>query len=152
MFLLVLVTIKKNLRCPTMFDYRWFQDVFISRVMLRKDYLKPYLKEKFIAGLPPLFAQKGKEELTDKSGTINYDDLTYGDIFSTIKKLGINICNDQKMLKQQLKNSKKVKYEMGNFCEQYGLPPIAISRQKGNKKHDKAHKDYKYKRYKRGFY
>ena len=41
---------------------------------------------------------------------------------------------------------------MGNFCEQYGLPPIAISRQKGNKKHDKAHKDYKYKRYKRGFY
>ena len=23
-----------NLRCPTMFDYRWYQDVFISRVML----------------------------------------------------------------------------------------------------------------------
>ena len=30
------------------------------------------------------------------------------------------MCNDQKMLKQQLKNSKKAKYEMGNFCEQYG--------------------------------
>ena len=41
---------------------------------------------------------------------------------------------------------------MGNFCEQYGLPPIAISRKKGNNKHDKAHKDYKYKIYKRGFY
>ena len=80
-----------------MFDYRWFQDVFIYRVMLRKDYLKPYWKKKFIVGLPPLSAQKVKEELTDKSGTINYDDLTYGDIFSTIKKLGINICNDQKM-------------------------------------------------------
>ena len=26
-----------NLRCPTMTDYRWYQDVFISRVMLRKD-------------------------------------------------------------------------------------------------------------------
>ena len=38
---------------------------------------------------------------------------------------------------------------MGNFCEQYGLPPIAPSRQKGNKKHDKVHKDYKYKIYKR---
>ena len=99
MFLLVLVTIKKNLRCPTMFDYRWFQDVFIYRVMLRKDYLKPYWKKKFIVGLPPLFAQKVKEELTNKSGTITYDDLTYGDIFSTIKKLGINMCNDQKMLK-----------------------------------------------------
>ena len=68
--------------------------------MLWKDCLKPYWNEKFIAGLLPLFVHKVKEELTDKSGTINYDDLTYGDIFSTIKKLGINMCNDQKMLKQ----------------------------------------------------
>ena len=52
-------------------------------------------------------------------------------------------------MSKQLKNSKKTKYEMGIFCEQYGLPPIAHFRQKGNKKHDKVHKDYKYKRYKR---
>ena len=26
-----------NLRCPTMFDYRWYQDVFLSRVILWKD-------------------------------------------------------------------------------------------------------------------
>ena len=31
---------------------------------------------------------------------------------------------------------------MGNFCEQYGLPPIAPSRQK-SKKHDKSHKNIK---------
>ena len=49
-----------NLRCPTMFDYRWYQDVFISRIMLRKDCLKPYWKEKFIDSLPPLFAHKVK--------------------------------------------------------------------------------------------
>ena len=36
---------------------------------------------------------------------------------------------------------------MSNFYEQYDLPLIAPSRQKRNKKHDKAHKDYKYKRY-----
>ena len=36
------------------------------------------------------------------------------------------MCNDQKMLKQQLKNSKKAKYEMGNFYEQYGLPPLPL--------------------------
>ena len=35
------------------------------------------------------------------------------------------MCNNQKMLKQQLKNNKKAKYEMGNFCEQFGLTPIA---------------------------
>ena len=36
---------------------------------------------------------------------------------------------------------------MGNFCEQYGLPHIAPSRQKG-KKHDKSHKNYSHKKYK----
>ena len=29
---------------------QWYQDVFISRVMLRKDRYKPYWKEKFIDG------------------------------------------------------------------------------------------------------
>ena len=37
---------------------------------------------------------------------------------------------------------------MGNFCEQYGLPTIALSRQKG-KKHDKSHKYYSHKKYKK---
>ena len=37
---------------------------------------------------------------------------------------------------------------MGNFCEQYGLPPVAPSKQKG-KKHDKSHK--KYKKYRNNF-
>ena len=83
-----------------------------------------------------------------KNDSINYDNLTYGDILSTIKKLGINMCNDEKLLKHQLKNKRKAKYEMGNFCEQYGLPPIAHSRQKG-KKHDKTHKNCSYKKYKK---
>ncbi|KAK9998125.1 hypothetical protein SO802_017728 [Lithocarpus litseifolius] len=47
-----------NLRCPTMSDYRWYQAIFLSRVMLRKDCKKPYWKEKFIDGLPPIFAHK----------------------------------------------------------------------------------------------
>ena len=117
-----------DLRCPTMFDYRWYKDVFISRVMIQKDCLKPYWKEKFIARLPPFFARKVKQELIGKNDAIDYDNLTYGDIFSIIKKLGINMCNDQKMLKQQLKNRRKTKYEMGNFCEQSGLPPIVPSK------------------------
>ena len=54
------------------------------------------------------------------------------------------MCNDEKLLKHQLKNKRKAKYEMGNFCEQYGLPPIAPSRQKG-KKHDKIQKNYSHK-------
>ena len=68
-----------------------------------------------------------------KNDSIDYDSLTYGDILSTIKKLGFNMCNDEKLLKHQLKNKRKAKYEMGNFLKQYGLPPIAPSRQKGKK-------------------
>ena len=86
-----------NLRCPTMFDYRWYQDVFIFRVMLQKDCYKLYWKEKFIDGLPPIFAHKVKQELIGKNDSIDYDNLTYGDILSTIKKLGTNMCNDEKL-------------------------------------------------------
>ena len=60
------------------------------------------------------------------------------------------MCNDEKLLKYQLKNKRKAKYEMGNFCEQYGLPPIAPPRKKG-KKHDKSHKSYSHKKYKTNF-
>ena len=42
--------------------------------------------------------------------------------------------NDKFFLKHQLKNKRKAKYEMGNFCEQYGLPPIAPSRQQDKKR------------------
>ncbi|KAL4611228.1 hypothetical protein ACB092_08G107800 [Castanea dentata] len=138
-----------NLRCPIMSDYRWYQDVFTSRVMLKKDYTKPYWKERFIDGLPPIFAHKVKNELIGKNDSIDFDNITYGDIFNTIEKLGINMCNDEKWLKQQLKDKKKAKYEMGNFCEQYGLPPIAPSRQKGKSKHDKVYKSYSHKKHKR---
>ena len=55
--------------------------------MLRKDYLKPYWKEKFIVGPPPLFAHKVKEELTDKNGIINYDDLTMVIFLALLKNL-----------------------------------------------------------------
>jgi hypothetical protein len=51
------------------------------------------------------------------------------------------MCVDQKMIRQQLKNAKKAKYEMGNFCEQFGLPPIVPSRRHRNKP-DKFTKKY----------
>ena len=118
--------------------------------MLQKDCYKPYWKEKFIDGLPPIFAHKVKQELIGKNDSIDYDNLTYGDNLSTINKLGINMCNDEKLLKYQLKNKRKDKYEMGNFYEQYGLPPIAPSRQKGKKLY-KSHKNYNHKKYRTNF-
>jgi hypothetical protein len=46
------------------------------------------------------------------------------------------MCVDQKIIRQQLKNAKKTKYEMGNFYEQFSLPPIALSK-RHRKKPDK---------------
>ena len=85
-----------------------------------------------------------------KNDFIDYDNLTYSGIFSTIKKFDSNLCNDKKLLKHQLQNQKKAKYKMGNFCEQYGLSPIAPSKGKG-KKHDKSYSHKKYKKYKNNF-
>ncbi|KAL4627950.1 hypothetical protein ACB092_05G203400 [Castanea dentata] len=86
-----------------------YEDVFISRVMLKKDSTKPYWKERFIDGLPPIFAHKVKNELIGKNDSIVFDTLTYGDIFSTIKKFGINMCNDEKWQKRKSKHDKVYK-------------------------------------------
>ena len=86
-----------NLKCPTMSNYIWYQDVFLSRVMIRSNSQKPYWKEKFIDGLPLLFAHKVKDELINTTtGLVDYENLTYGDMFSTVKKLGIKMYVDQK--------------------------------------------------------
>ena len=68
------------------------------------------LLERFIDGLPPIFAHKVKQMLMGKNDSIDYDNLTYGDIFSAIKKLGINMCNDEKLLKYHLQHKKKAIY------------------------------------------
>ena len=102
----------------------------------------------FIDDLPPVFAHKVKQVLMGKNNFLNYDNLTYDDIFSAIKKFGTSMCNNEKLLTYQLQIKKKAKYKMGNFCEHYGLPPIAPSRQIG-KKYDKSHKSYSHKKYKR---
>ena len=75
--------------------------------------------------------------------SLNYDNLTYDNIFNAIKKFDASMCNNEKLLTYQLQIKKKA-----NFCKQNGLPPLAPSRQKG-KKHDKSHK--KYKKYKNNF-
>ena len=59
--------------------------------MLQKDCHKPYWKEKSIDGLPLIFAHKVKQVLMGKNDSIDYDNLTYGDILVLLKNL-ILIC------------------------------------------------------------
>ncbi|KAL0013746.1 hypothetical protein SO802_000815 [Lithocarpus litseifolius] len=98
--------------------------------MHRSDCNSPFWKEKFINGLPRLFGEKVKETLYNPLGVIDSDNLTYGDISSTIRSEGMKMCKDFKIQSQA--NKSKAKYKVETFCTQYGLPPIAPSKRKPN--------------------
>ena len=117
-----------NLNCKILGDYRWYEDVFTTIVMHRSDCNSLFWKEKFINGLPKLFGEKVKETRSTPLDVIDFDNLTYGDISSTIHSEGMKMCRDLKIQSQASKS--KAKYEVGNFCTQYGLPPIAPSKRK----------------------
>ena len=128
-----------NLRCKNLGEYRWYEDVFTTRVMHRSDCNSPFWKEKFINGLPRLFGEKVKEALSTPLGVIDYDDLTYGDISSTIQSEGIKLYRD---LKIQSSKS-KAKYEVGNFCTQYGLPSIIPKRKSKFREKDSSERPHR---------
>ncbi|CAL8134174.1 unnamed protein product [Prunus armeniaca] len=117
-----------NLKCPKLSDFRWYKDVFVSRVMLRDDSNQPFWKEKFVNGLPNLFAHKTRTTLSNEQGHIDWDSLTYGNIISTINQVGMRMCIDFKIGRKIQSDRKSAKYELGNFYEQYGLASIPPSR------------------------
>ncbi|RVW71016.1 hypothetical protein CK203_059713 [Vitis vinifera] len=130
-----------NLKCPKLHDFRWYKEVFLTKVMLRSDCNQSFWKEKFISGLPKLFSERIRIKIREQyNGQIPYDKLTYGEIISIVTGEGIKLCNDFK-LKQQMKNEQKIyKNEFGSFCSQFGfsqketMPP---SKQKPSRKPSK---------------
>ncbi|GAV91444.1 LOW QUALITY PROTEIN: MP domain-containing protein, partial [Cephalotus follicularis] len=133
-----------NLRCRKLQDFRWYKDTFMTKVLTREDANQPYLKEKFITGLPSSFAEKIKNKYREKhKGVIPYEKLTYGDIVSTITKTGLEICYDIEMSKQIKKDSKTYKKELGDFCTQFGYETFKPSPSKNLEKHNIDKKTYK---------
>ena len=127
-----------NLRCPKLQDFRWYKDVFFTAVLTHSDCNQSFWKEKFIAGLPNLFAERVRKTIKNKNdGHIPYDDLTYGDIISTITAEGIALCTDFK-LQQQIQHERATsRKELGSFCQQFGfekLTPPSKQQSRDNKK------------------
>ena len=50
------------------------------------------------------------------------------------------LCIDLKLSQKAAKDKHKAKYELGNFCEQCGLPPVAPSRRKTSKNKKSSYK------------
>ena len=114
-----------NLTCRKLQDFRWYKDMFLTKVMLRTDCKEPYWKERFIAGLPNLFAEKIRNNLREKyNSQIPYRDLTYGEIISHINKEGLAICSNLRLNAKLKKDKITGKNELGDFCEQYGYEPL----------------------------
>ena len=142
--------ILQNLKCRTFSDFGWYHDVFLSKVMSRNDAKAPYWKERFLYRLPRALTEKVQETLREKHNrTIPYEDLTYGDLISEVKKEGLKLCSQlrlQYQIKRDLKASKK---DLGSFCAQYGIEmPVPPSQKHKKQKHEKERSYKKYKKYK----
>ncbi|KAL2492020.1 putative reverse transcriptase domain [Abeliophyllum distichum] len=122
-----------NLTCPKLQDFRWYKDIFLQKVMLREDCKSAFWKERFIAGLPKLFAEKVRLAIKDEFPNLPYDILTFGEIIGFVNKEGLSLCNDLK-LKAKLKSDRMDgRKELGSFCEQYGYERIRPPPSKSNK-------------------
>ncbi|XP_047267513.1 uncharacterized protein LOC124897933 [Capsicum annuum] len=107
--------------------------------MIRPDCNNDFWKERFISGLPSLFAEKVRTKIKDRfEGKIPYDILTCGDLTSFITTVGIDLCTDLK-LKKQLKKDSTSKYGLGTFCQDYGFTsPSRKHKKKSSNPHKKA--------------
>ena len=114
--------ILQNLRCRTVSDFKWYHDGFLAKLMTRTDARASFWKEKFLYGLPRAFNEKVQESLREKhNGTIPYDELTYGDLISEVKKEGLKLCSQLKLQYQVKKDLKAYRKDLGSFCSQYGI-------------------------------
>ena len=100
--------------------------------MTREDARASYWKERFLYGLPRALIEKVQESLRERfQGTIHYDDLTYGDLISEVKKEGLKLCTQLKLQYKVKKDLKASRKDLGSFCSKYGIEvplPLRIQR------------------------
>ena len=114
------------MRCPTLSDYRWYKDVFLTNVLKREDGHQQFWKERFITGLPRLFGEHILNRLRQNFATndIPFNSLTFGQLFGIIKLEGLTLCNELKLLAKYGAYRAQFRQEMGNFCEAFGFEKI----------------------------
>ena len=116
-----------NLTCRKLQEFRWYKDLFLTKVMNRIDCKQAYWKERFIAGLPKLFAQGARNKFrADYDNIIPYKDLAYGELINYINQEGLAICLDLKLKSKFKKDNIYNKDELGSFCQQYGYESIKL--------------------------
>ncbi|KAK9756536.1 hypothetical protein RND81_01G104400 [Saponaria officinalis] len=112
-------TLLQNLRCKTLTDYRWYKDAFLCRVMELPESSSAHWKAKFIDGLPHLFAERVKTVLRDQSGSIPYNEYSYGRLIGACTEQGLKLCNEIKLNQQIKRQNLAERNQLGDFCEQF---------------------------------
>ncbi|XP_049381237.1 uncharacterized protein LOC125845745 [Solanum stenotomum] len=132
--------ILNNLSCPNLDNFIHYKHAFLSKVMIRPDCNLDFRKERFISGLPHLFADKVRTKIQDRNnGNIPYGNLTYGDLVSTINVVALELCTYIKLKHQLKKEQSFSRKELGSFCRDFGFitPPNKIKKDKKEKSHRK---------------
>lgn len=85
-------------------DFRWYNNNYLVKDFSRSDCKEAYWKERFIAGLPKLFAERVRQKLRESfNNQIPYQNLTYGDLINYINKEGLVVCADLRFKEKLLK-------------------------------------------------
>ncbi|KAG5599899.1 hypothetical protein H5410_031269 [Solanum commersonii] len=119
-------TLLNGLQCQTLAYFRWYKDTYFN-------------------GLPLLYAERVRKALRGSHSEIPYANMTYRKIIGTCTQEGLNLCNELKMARQLKMDKLREKFQLGDFCEQFGLPnPIAKEGNKGkyyrSSKDDDSHR------------
>ncbi|KAA0068171.1 Enzymatic polyprotein [Cucumis melo var. makuwa] len=124
--------------------YKWYKDTFMARLYTLTTCGADIWKQKFVEGLPHYISQKFYQTMTANSVNqqIDWANLTYGDISSTIQMICVNLCTENKHTTKVIKDSDYRK-ELGTFCKQYGLSQGPKEEKKKKKKRYSSRKFFR---------
>ncbi|KAK9713130.1 hypothetical protein RND81_06G005100 [Saponaria officinalis] len=127
--------ILSNHICPTLSDYRWYKDMFLTYVLRRQDCNAGFWKEKLISGLPNLFSQRIFRKLKEYTGSEfpSYSEITYGQLFASVKEQGLALCEELKIQSKYSSEKRQSRRELGCFCEAFGLEKVQAPSSKHKK-------------------
>lgn len=85
-----------------------------------------------------------RQKISDHCGTtkIPQHNLTYGPLFSFIKKEGLAICTELRIQNKYHSEKKLLQNELGSFCEHFGYPKLEAPSSKKKKLTKKSSKAY----------
>ncbi|KAA0050625.1 Enzymatic polyprotein [Cucumis melo var. makuwa] len=124
-----------GMKCPKMSDFKWYKDIFMSRLYNLTTCRDVVWKHKYVEGLPKYVREKFYSTMVTNSGgtDIDWEGISYRDINSTIQKVCLEICQQQKHATKIAKDSDYRK-EVRSFCKQYGIDNTPSRKKSHSKK------------------